>query len=324
MRTPGHAFGRRIQKITKQSTTTECGSRRFAMSGTAIGVSWQVASLRDGSANGECGCRKDALACTYWVNAPCGNKHHITGLASHRYFGPNIVGTTVAPSSWLSQPDGGLTYLNNAFTQGGYDPNAPNGYIAATMAILAADYTYLAVPYSLEMVAYEGGPNLQSSDPATAALYLAFDTDPRMQAVYAAFLNASKSVGYLHLMNQFDDVQPPAPQFGLWGALYNLISPSSPKYNALLSFIKNNPCWWNNCTTSGTSPTTSVTPPPAPAGLAPAAIAATQVNLTWNSSSGAAGYNVFRNGTKVGNTSQTSYQDAPLAAASTYTYTASA
>jgi chitodextrinase len=73
--------------------------------------------------------------------------------------------------------------------------------------------------------------------------------------------------------------------------------------------------------------TPNTTPPSVPTGLTGTGVSTTQVNLSWTTSTdniGVTGYNVFRNGTKVGASSNTSYQDTGLSAGTTYTYTASA
>lgn len=75
---------------------------------------------------------------------------------------------------------------------------------------------------------------------------------------------------------------------------------------------------------SGTSDTT---PPSVPTGLAASAASSSQINLNWNASTdnvGVAGYNVYRNGTKVGSASGTFFQDAGLTASTTYSYTVAA
>lgn len=80
-------------------------------------------------------------------------------------------------------------------------------------------------------------------------------------------------------------------------------------------------------TAAVTTPSADTTPPSVPTGLAATLASATQVNLSWNASTdnvGVTGYNVFRNGTKVATSTSTSYQDASLAAGTTYTYAVSA
>jgi chitodextrinase len=70
------------------------------------------------------------------------------------------------------------------------------------------------------------------------------------------------------------------------------------------------------------------TPPSVPMNLTATIISPTQVNLTWTAStdpdSAVAGYNVYRNGSKIAATAVTSYQDTALIPDSTYTYTVSA
>jgi chitodextrinase len=53
-------------------------------------------------------------------------------------------------------------------------------------------------------------------------------------------------------------------------------------------------------------------------------IASTDPVVTGQVTSGVCGYNVFRNGVKIGTSATTSYQDTGLSAATTYTYTVSA
>jgi chitodextrinase len=69
------------------------------------------------------------------------------------------------------------------------------------------------------------------------------------------------------------------------------------------------------------------TPPSVPTGLSATAVSSTQINLSWTASTdnvGVTGYDVFRNGTQVGTTTTTSYQDTGLTADTTYSYTVAA
>jgi hypothetical protein len=65
------------------------------------------------------------------------------------------------------------------------------------------------------------------------------------------------------------------------------------------------------------------TVPGAPTGLSGTS-SASSVSLTWSAASGATSYNVYRNGTKVGSPTSTSYMDSGLAANTTYSYQVSA
>ncbi len=79
---------------------------------------------------------------------------------------------------------------------------------------------------------------------------------------------------------------------------------------------------YNSYGTSGNSGTVNVTTSvaPAPTNLQGAAASSSQINLTWNASAGATGYQVFRNGTQVGTPSTTSYSDTGLTASTQYSY----
>ena len=273
-----------------------------------------------GNQTGNYGVGQAALNCAYWAQGPCSTNYGISAIAETGYFGPS----QNVPASWLSLPDGGQSNLCAAFTTGGVDPNAPNGYVAAALARLAADHGYFST-LGLAMVGYEGGPALQSANTAYNSLYTNFHNSPCMQTAYTAFLNQWKATGYLHILNQLNDAKTPNVQQGLWGALDDIWEASSPTYDALTSFIANNPCWWSGCTATSTTPNTQSTAPSVPAGLAGNAASATQINLTWTASTGGVtGYNVFRNGSKVGTATSTSYQDASLAAGTTYSYSVSA
>jgi len=72
----------------------------------------------------------------------------------------------------------------------------------------------------------------------------------------------------------------------------------------------------------GTNPV-DTQPPSAPGNLTATAVSSSQINLSWTASTdnvGVAGYDVYRNGVKVGSTTSTSYSDTGLAASTTYSY----
>ncbi|PYC66999.1 glycoside hydrolase, partial [Streptomyces tateyamensis] len=69
------------------------------------------------------------------------------------------------------------------------------------------------------------------------------------------------------------------------------------------------------------------TPPSTPAGLTVTGTTAGSVSLSWSAATdnvAVTGYNVYRNGTKVGTATTTSYTDTGLTAATAYQYTVSA
>ena len=74
-----------------------------------------------------------------------------------------------------------------------------------------------------------------------------------------------------------------------------------------------------------TSPASDVTPPSVPTNLQASNVTSTTLKISWTASTdnvAVAGYQVFRNGAKVGTTTTTSYTDTGLAPSATYTYAA--
>ncbi len=74
-----------------------------------------------------------------------------------------------------------------------------------------------------------------------------------------------------------------------------------------------------------TGPGGSASAPSAPGGLSVTGTTSSSVSLSWSSPGGTvAGYNVYRNGNKVGTTTSASYTDSGLAASTQYTYSVTA
>jgi len=99
--------------------------------------------------------------------------------------------------------------------------------------------------------------------------------------------------------------------------------------------------FWNTLTgvygSSGSSSGTSsadTTPPSVPAGITTTVASSSQINLAWTAStdptvtgqttSGVAGYDVYRNGSKIAAVTTTNYSDSGLSPATTYSYTVDA
>jgi glucose/arabinose dehydrogenase/chitodextrinase len=73
--------------------------------------------------------------------------------------------------------------------------------------------------------------------------------------------------------------------------------------------------------------TSDVSPPSVPTGLTATAASGSQINLSWTASGddvGVAGYKIFRNGTQIGTSATTSFQNTGLADGTSYSYTISA
>ena len=75
------------------------------------------------------------------------------------------------------------------------------------------------------------------------------------------------------------------------------------------------------------TPVADTTKPTAPTNLAATAVSSLQINLSWTAGTdnvAVTGYQMNRNGTRVGTTSNTSYSDTGLTASTSYTYTVAA
>ena len=76
-----------------------------------------------------------------------------------------------------------------------------------------------------------------------------------------------------------------------------------------------------------TASTADTTPPSTPTNLTAVASSSSELDLSWTASTdnvGVAGYKVFRAGSQVGTSTQTTYADVGLSASTTYTYTVKA
>ncbi|MBP9695123.1 MAG: fibronectin type III domain-containing protein [Candidatus Magasanikbacteria bacterium] len=100
-----------------------------------------------------------------------------------------------------------------------------------------------------ELVAYEGGQHLvergtNQNNANEVALYNNANRDARIGAVYTSLLNAWKQNGG-HLFEHFvNTMQQSSGGVGRFGALESLLDSSSPKYDAIMNFIRQNPKWW--------------------------------------------------------------------------------
>ncbi len=100
-----------------------------------------------------------------------------------------------------------------------------------------------------ELVAYEGGNHLVErgtnvTNAHETALYNDANRDPRMGTVYTRLFTVWKESGG-HLFEHFvNTMQQSAGGVGRFGALESLLQSSSPKYDAIMNFIRNNPKWW--------------------------------------------------------------------------------
>jgi hypothetical protein len=136
------------------------------------------------------------------------------------------------PNDWVSLPDGGA--------------------LAETYRWMD-QYDAMASVRDLNVVAYEGGQHLAAvgdaiNNTAIVDLFQAANRDPRMGTIYTDYLNHWKATPNrrLGLFIPFLLAERYG-KFGSWGVLEYINQQSSPKYDALMSFVGANACWWLNC-----------------------------------------------------------------------------
>jgi hypothetical protein len=107
----------------------------------------------------------------------------------------------------------------------------------------------LANKHGLRLLAYEGGQHMvgvgaAQDNRALNALFDTFNRDPRIKQLYLDYLAIWKREGG-ELFVHFNDVSR-YTKSGRWGALEYVAQPraESPKYDALMTFIEQNPAWW--------------------------------------------------------------------------------
>ena len=112
------------------------------------------------------------------------------------------------------------------------------------------NYRILADSYSLSLIAYEGGQHLVSVGDAqnndrVNALFFAFNRDPRIKQLYLDYLALWKAAGG-QLFVHYNDVGE-FSKFGSWGSLERVdqLRSAAPKFDALQTFIEQNPVWWS-------------------------------------------------------------------------------
>lgn len=196
----------------------------------------------------------EALACPLWAEgAPCYG-HGIDALAIAPYFGWYIGGEHADEVRiWANDPDGGLDRLFAELTAGtGLTDDPPRGALGEAFDAMSQAAS-IAEQYGLDLVAYEGGQHLvlggwegmwDDEDPLID-MFQAANRDPRMGDLYRWYLEEWKAAGgglFVHYKNTSR-----ASRWGSFGALEYIAQEGSPKYDALMGFIEDNPCWWTGC-----------------------------------------------------------------------------
>ena len=125
--------------------------------------------------------------------------------------------------------------------------------LPAILGQIEDDAAYLASSYpSIELITYEGGQHLVGlagleNAPAMNALFDAANRDPRMGELDRTYLDGWREAGGTLFVDYLNVGR--WSKWGRWGALerQDQVPASSPRYQAQLDFIAENPCWWPGC-----------------------------------------------------------------------------
>ncbi|CAA6817597.1 MAG: Unknown protein [uncultured Thiotrichaceae bacterium] len=134
--------------------------------------------------------------------------------------------------------------------------NSPkNPYSIPRILSIVKEQADLAKQYGVDLVAYEGGQHLVAYKTRTLRegpnpTLIRANKDPRMRKLYYDFLMGWKKAGGKTF------IAFSAPRIytwhGSWGIKEHINQHASkaPKYQGLLAFNKNQPCWWEGCRTN--------------------------------------------------------------------------
>jgi hypothetical protein len=194
-----------------------------------------------------------ALDCPLWAAENGGQNctSNIDAITMAPYFGGYLGNAEFYDqvTAWIAEGEEvALHRLFNDLTQGGLLPDGESGLGQAIGWMQDSKNT--ADAYGLKLVAYEGGQHLVGvggliNDDQLTALFNAANRDGRMYDLYTRYLNAWREVGgdlfcLWKSMSSFD-------RFGNWGIQESMDDTDNPKYVAVQDFLRDTPCWWENC-----------------------------------------------------------------------------
>jgi len=145
-------------------------------------------------------------------------------------------------------PDPGAAAKFSAMSVDGLFELARNSAVPTALGYVK-NYRRIADEYKLPLISYEGGQHMVGVNNAQHNtelnnLFYAFNRDKRVKDLYLEYLAGWRKEGgelFLH----YTDVSKYGI-YGSWGALEYVHQPrgAAPKFDALQTFIENNPVWW--------------------------------------------------------------------------------
>lgn len=191
------------------------------------------------------GLEKSVLDCPLWVkegNKPC-YQHGISAYAITGYFGGGL-GSPENQSvieSWLNEPDGGFSKAIAQLKTGNIIQGKRKDSIKDIYNLFIY-HNQVAQERGLQLVTYEGGQHIVGrkkvkNNKELTNFFIELNRRPEMYDLYTELLNNWEKAGG-GLFMHFVDINKPS-QHGSWGSLEYLQQRESPKYNALIDFIRN-------------------------------------------------------------------------------------
>ncbi len=187
---------------------------------------------------------RETLACPLSKYAPCGKK--VEAYAVAPYFGDNIarIENRAQVKQWAQSGAAGLDKLFKELSQGGELKGGPaGGSIQLAYDEGMKGSAEIAKEFGIQLVAYEAGQHLKRDDPphtirdpAVKNLFLQANLDPRMGNAYSQYFSKWRGAGG-GLLLHFYGIAESEPNTA-FGMLENVDSGGSPKYNALLNFMR--------------------------------------------------------------------------------------
>lgn len=178
-----------------------------------------------------------------YFSSPCGELG-IDGLAITTYFGGYLlndsrIGTT---KSWIAESDGGVSKTFQSFW-------------SEAMPELAEDLISqkeVADKFGLELIAYEGGNHLTENvnskyhnDSVINDYTYRINRAPEMRSIYHEMATIFQAAGGTVLCH-FNTLDKP-DKYGHWGLLEDYFDSQSPKFLGLQDFVRQNDCWFEDC-----------------------------------------------------------------------------
>lgn len=187
---------------------------------------------------------RELLDCPLWKKGECGRK--ADAFAVGPYFGDYIarIENRNVIRAWANQGDGGLNSIFREVLQGGLiKDKIPGGAIDRAVQERIRPNVALAKEYGLPLIAYEGGQHLLRVDPPHTVrdprllkMFMRAQNDPRMRTAYQRYLQAWRREGGKLLVHFYGIGETDSRNY--FSMLEHVGQATSPKYQALLSFLK--------------------------------------------------------------------------------------